>query len=128
MMILFTLPVLVVHVINEPVFIVAIVEYMIQKLGIEEDKVQELCLELYKIYGTTMAGLKVSFSPPLFNICFFVFCFVVNAHAYCVCFFSFSFCRLWVMTLITTISIGTLKLSNLTIILSFFLLIVSYKA
>ncbi|KAF2538927.1 hypothetical protein F2Q68_00022096, partial [Brassica cretica] len=33
-------------------------EYMIQKLGIEEDKVQELCLELYKIYGTTMAGLK----------------------------------------------------------------------
>ncbi|CAF2334629.1 unnamed protein product [Brassica napus] len=46
------------HVINEPVFIVAIVEYMIQKLGIEEDKVQELCLELYKIYGTTMAGLK----------------------------------------------------------------------
>ena len=36
------------------------VEYMTQKLGIEEDKVQELCLSLYKIYGTTMAGLKVS--------------------------------------------------------------------
>ncbi|CAN7114743.1 unnamed protein product [Brassica rapa subsp. narinosa] len=33
-------------------------EYMTQKLGIEEDKVQELCLSLYKIYGTTMAGLK----------------------------------------------------------------------
>ncbi|KAF8102428.1 hypothetical protein N665_0198s0132 [Sinapis alba] len=33
-------------------------EYMTQKLGIEEDKVKELCLELYKIYGTTMAGLK----------------------------------------------------------------------
>ncbi|CAL9244251.1 unnamed protein product [Arabidopsis halleri] len=33
-------------------------EYMVQKLGIEEDKVQELCLSLYKIYGTTMAGLK----------------------------------------------------------------------
>jgi putative hydrolase of the HAD superfamily len=31
---------------------------MVQKLGIEEDKVQELCLSLYKIYGTTMAGLK----------------------------------------------------------------------
>ncbi|CAN7033026.1 unnamed protein product [Brassica oleracea var. botrytis] len=54
----FHVQILVVHVINEPVFIVAIVEYMIQKLGIEEDKVQELCLELYKIYGTTMAGLK----------------------------------------------------------------------
>ncbi|XP_010483578.1 PREDICTED: uncharacterized protein C24B11.05-like [Camelina sativa] len=33
-------------------------EYMTQKLGIEEAKVQELCLALYKIYGTTMAGLK----------------------------------------------------------------------
>ncbi|KAG7538557.1 HAD-like superfamily [Arabidopsis suecica] len=33
-------------------------EYMVQKLGVEEDKVQELCLSLYKIYGTTMAGLK----------------------------------------------------------------------
>ncbi|XP_010443705.1 PREDICTED: uncharacterized protein C24B11.05-like [Camelina sativa] len=33
-------------------------EYMTQKLGIEEAKVQELCLSLYKIYGTTMAGLK----------------------------------------------------------------------
>lgn len=33
-------------------------EYMTQKLGVEEDKVQELCLSLYKIYGTTMAGLK----------------------------------------------------------------------
>ncbi|VVB16597.1 unnamed protein product [Arabis nemorensis] len=33
-------------------------EYMTQKLGIEQDKVQELCLSLYKIYGTTMAGLK----------------------------------------------------------------------
>ncbi|KAJ4875142.1 putative receptor-like protein kinase [Raphanus sativus] len=35
-----------------------VTEYMTQKLGIEEDKFQELCLELYKIYGTTMAGLK----------------------------------------------------------------------
>ncbi|CAA7032202.1 unnamed protein product [Microthlaspi erraticum] len=33
-------------------------EYMTQKLGVEEDKVQELYLSLYKIYGTTMAGLK----------------------------------------------------------------------
>jgi putative hydrolase of the HAD superfamily len=40
-------------------------EYMVQKLGIEEDKVQELCLSLYKIYGTTMAGLKVSYFSTL---------------------------------------------------------------
>ncbi|PON79816.1 hypothetical protein PanWU01x14_010480 [Parasponia andersonii] len=33
-------------------------EYMVQKLGIEESKVFELCLSLYKNYGTTMAGLK----------------------------------------------------------------------
>jgi len=38
---------------------------MVQKLGIEEDKVQELCLSLYKIYGTTMAGLKVSYFSTL---------------------------------------------------------------
>ncbi|XVE79563.1 hypothetical protein DITRI_Ditri14bG0068600 [Diplodiscus trichospermus] len=33
-------------------------EYMIQKLGIEEEKVPDLCVSLYKHYGTTMAGLK----------------------------------------------------------------------
>ncbi|XP_059626590.1 uncharacterized protein LOC132269422 [Cornus florida] len=33
-------------------------EYMIQKLGIEESKVPELCHQLYVDYGTTMAGLK----------------------------------------------------------------------
>ncbi|KAL5082532.1 hypothetical protein RYX36_010953 [Vicia faba] len=33
-------------------------EYMLEKLGIQEDKVPELCVSLYKIYGTTMAGLK----------------------------------------------------------------------
>ncbi|GMN24120.1 hypothetical protein TIFTF001_000423 [Ficus carica] len=33
-------------------------EYMLQKLGMEESKVPELCLSLYKSYGTTMAGLK----------------------------------------------------------------------
>lgn len=35
------------------------VEYMIQKLGMEESSVPELCISLYKDYGTTMAGLKV---------------------------------------------------------------------
>jgi putative hydrolase of the HAD superfamily len=34
-------------------------EYMLQKLGIEEKKVPELCVSLYKKYGTTMAGLRV---------------------------------------------------------------------
>ncbi|KAF3454679.1 hypothetical protein FNV43_RR05127 [Rhamnella rubrinervis] len=33
-------------------------EYMIQKLGMEENKVPELCVSLYKEYGTTMAGLR----------------------------------------------------------------------
>jgi hypothetical protein len=37
------------------------VEYMIEKLGIQKDKVPELCVSLYKIYGTTMAGLKVNY-------------------------------------------------------------------
>ncbi|KAF5744590.1 hypothetical protein HS088_TW07G00165 [Tripterygium wilfordii] len=32
-------------------------EYMVQKLGIEESKVPELCFSLYKNYGTTLAGL-----------------------------------------------------------------------
>ncbi|KAF8022728.1 hypothetical protein BT93_F0289 [Corymbia citriodora subsp. variegata] len=33
-------------------------EYMVRKFHIEESKVPELCLSLYKNYGTTMAGLK----------------------------------------------------------------------
>ncbi|RZC70672.1 hypothetical protein C5167_033814 [Papaver somniferum] len=33
-------------------------EYMRQKLGIDETKIEELCTQLYKIYGTTMAGLR----------------------------------------------------------------------
>lgn len=35
------------------------VEYMLQKLGMKESEVPELCTSLYKDYGTTMAGLKV---------------------------------------------------------------------
>ncbi|KAL5750288.1 hypothetical protein ACOSP7_024891 [Xanthoceras sorbifolium] len=33
-------------------------EYMLEKLGIEESTVPELCVSLYKYYGTTMAGLR----------------------------------------------------------------------
>lgn len=32
---------------------------MIEKLGIDETKVPEMCISLYKEYGTTMAGLRV---------------------------------------------------------------------
>jgi pyrimidine and pyridine-specific 5'-nucleotidase len=32
---------------------------MLNQLGIEESEVPKLCLDLYKEYGTTMAGLKV---------------------------------------------------------------------
>ncbi|KAF0906909.1 hypothetical protein E2562_013295 [Oryza meyeriana var. granulata] len=34
-------------------------EYMLNKLQIEENLVPKMCLDLYKEYGTTMAGLKV---------------------------------------------------------------------
>ncbi|RAL46168.1 hypothetical protein DM860_006322 [Cuscuta australis] len=33
-------------------------EYMIEELGIEATKVPEMCVQLYKDYGTTMAGLR----------------------------------------------------------------------
>lgn len=35
-----------------------IIEYMITKLGTDEAKASEMCVQLYKEYGTTMAGLK----------------------------------------------------------------------
>lgn len=35
-----------------------IIDYMIEKLGIDEAKVPEMCISLYKEYGTTMAGLR----------------------------------------------------------------------
>lgn len=41
-----------------PVCTKNIIEYMINKLGIEEDKAPVMCVQLYREYGTTMAGLK----------------------------------------------------------------------
>ncbi|XP_016485884.2 uncharacterized protein C24B11.05 [Nicotiana tabacum] len=35
-----------------------IIDYMVEKLGIDEAKVPEMCVSLYKEYGTTMAGLR----------------------------------------------------------------------
>jgi len=32
---------------------------MLEHLHIEEDEVPKMCLDLYREYGTTMAGLKV---------------------------------------------------------------------
>ncbi|KAG2240841.1 hypothetical protein Bca52824_097050, partial [Brassica carinata] len=37
-----------------------IIEFMVEKLGIDEDGVVELNQILYKKYGTSMAGLKVN--------------------------------------------------------------------
>lgn len=34
-------------------------EFMLQHLHIDENEVPKICLDLYKEYGTTMAGLKV---------------------------------------------------------------------
>ncbi|KAK2642588.1 hypothetical protein Ddye_024351 [Dipteronia dyeriana] len=56
---------------------------MIEKLGLEESKVPELCTSLYKYYGTTMAGLRaigynfdyddfIGTHFPPFRICSFV--------------------------------------------------------
>ena len=91
---------------------------MTQKLGIEEDKVQELCLSLYKIYGTTMAGLKVCIFYSNFTC-------VVYLSVYCKPFVYnvFDSFRLWVMTLTMMISIGTqLSLPLLYFCLSLLLL------
>jgi hypothetical protein len=35
-------------------------DYMRHHLLIEESQIAEMCLDLYKEYGTTMAGLKVT--------------------------------------------------------------------
>ncbi|CAI0393074.1 unnamed protein product [Linum tenue] len=48
-------------------------DYMTEKLGIMENKVQELCLSLYKYYGTTLAGLRVCMNGiVLIECCSFV--------------------------------------------------------
>lgn len=37
-----------------------LVDYMVEKLGIDKSKILELSNSLYKNYGTTMAGLRVN--------------------------------------------------------------------
>lgn len=34
-------------------------DYMVEKLGIDESKISDMSNLLYKNYGTTMAGLRV---------------------------------------------------------------------
>ena len=36
-------------------------DYMVEKLGIDDSKISDMCNLLYKNYGTTMAGLRVGF-------------------------------------------------------------------
>lgn len=49
---------------------------MIEKLGLEESKIPDLCNLLYKNYGTTMAGLRVSLLfTRLWVLTFFFFFF-----------------------------------------------------
>lgn len=47
---------------------------MISKLGIEEEKVPEMCAELYKEYGTTMAGLRVRYGLIRVCVCVWLAC------------------------------------------------------
>lgn len=42
----------------------ASVDYMVEKLGIDQSKIAELGNLLYKNYGTTMAGLRVKLFWP----------------------------------------------------------------
>ena len=53
--------------INNAVCVILFAEFMLHKLHIEESEIPKMCLELYREYGTTMAGLKVKLYPRLFN-------------------------------------------------------------
>jgi hypothetical protein len=47
---------------------------MLNKLRIEESQVPKMCLDLYREYGTTMAGLKVYACPSFISsFCFIIF-------------------------------------------------------
>jgi putative hydrolase of the HAD superfamily len=43
--------------------------YMVEKLGIEESKIENLGNLLYKNYGTTMAGLRVNTRSLPYTCC-----------------------------------------------------------
>ena len=80
-------------------------DYMVEKLGIEKDKIVELSNLLYKNYGTTMAGLRVLL---LFILFFFPTSFFMLVHNINLIFFFLSFllCRQLVMTLTMMSTIG----------------------
>jgi len=41
------------------VIVLLILDYMVEKLGIDSSKIDDLSNLLYKNYGTTMSGLRV---------------------------------------------------------------------
>jgi hypothetical protein len=51
-------------------------DYMVEKLGIDETKIENLGNLLYKNYGTTMAGLRVRVLQ--FPCCFELFAFSIS--------------------------------------------------
>ena len=67
-------------------------DYMVHKLGVDESVSLELCILLYKQYGTTMAGLRVCAAKVyLFffflyvlccllalNLCFLLSCYTIG--------------------------------------------------
>lgn len=54
-------------------------DYMVHKLGVEESISLELCVLLYKQYGTTMAGLRVRALQSQNK--------TISFHCFCFCFF-----------------------------------------
>ena len=52
---------------------------MVEKLGIEESKIENLGNLLYKNYGTTMAGLRVCNFPDPFYL-YVLFCFSASVN------------------------------------------------
>lgn len=50
---------------------------MLHYLKMEESEVPRMCLELYREYGTTMAGLKVKLKPFFLPILLFLLNFLV---------------------------------------------------
>ena len=45
-------------------------EFMLRQLHIDDNEVPKMCLDLYREYGTTMAGLKVKTETILVQILF----------------------------------------------------------
>ena len=86
-----------------------IADYMLHKLQIEESQVPKMCLDLYKEYGTTMAGLKACLvTTEYWYICSFSgsnFCFITSEKSFDLFNFHFSSVSFWAM--ISTMTTST---------------------